>query len=163
MRATFLSGTEVTVRVANSALQEYDVDDSSLETAKTAAAYIEAVPGANFVIEVKLAPSFPYTKDCVECQLYIDGNWVCGELIDLTKVKSRGRTLHLDGCEENINGGAVLRRFTFAEHQASKYGGSGGGVGATNHNPQPTEPPEARARTSSPSWARSRSSSLDVA
>jgi len=123
MRANFIPGVEVTIRVANTALTEYEDGDNTgleLEAAKTAAAYIEAVPGANFKVELKLNASFPYTEDHLNCEVYADGTWVVGGVIDLTRPRPLGWAVFLEGSVENVDGGAVLRRFQFAEHQMSE-------------------------------------------
>lgn len=118
MRADFLEGVSVSVRADGQDLHEYESDTTGLETAKTATAYIEAKPDSNFAIEIRLTSAFPYTKDHLTCNMFLDGKWVRGKVANLSV---RGTVMSMDGSLEMVNGISAKRRFAFAEHDMSKF------------------------------------------
>jgi len=117
MRADFLTGASVCIRADGADLREYESDTTGLDTAKTAISYIEAVPSANFTVELRLTSAFPYTKDHLSCHVHLDGKWVRGTITDLSL---RGSVFSLDGSIETTKGFSTKRKFAFAEHDMSE-------------------------------------------
>lgn len=116
MRADFLPGATVAIRADGADLRKYESDTTGSETAKTATSYVEAMPGSNFAVEIRLTSAFPFTKDHLSCSVYMDGHWVRGQVVELGR---GGAVMRLDGAIEAVNARSTLRRFTFAEHDMS--------------------------------------------
>lgn len=117
MRADFLRGIKVSVRVDGRDLQEYDIDVDG----KTATCYVEATPGATFVVEVSLDRSFPFNKDHLTSQAFLDGKGVCAKVTSLSSIPTSGSSVLLDGAVESTMTSTTIRRMTFAEHQMSMF------------------------------------------
>lgn len=76
MRHPDFPGLEITLSVAGRTLNEYEdesEDNGGLNGADKVGQYVEAVPGANFEINVVVGRTFKYSTNAITAYTYLDG------------------------------------------------------------------------------------------
>jgi hypothetical protein len=121
MFANSLPGGNVFLSVNGYALHEYESEmgTSDSKHTVTSLAYVEAVVGAAFAVNVSLDPAFGYSSDDLKIDVHMDGNCIRSKYMDLSKGR---RSAKVDRVHEASGGQRVIRRFLFAEHQTSEHG-----------------------------------------
>lgn len=79
--------------------------------------FIETVDGTAFAVELKLEKEFAYHTGQLDFELYLDGKWVGGLLVDLCKGHPKIERMH--DFYENSSAGQGMRNFMFASHNTS--------------------------------------------
>lgn len=116
MRADGLPGANVFLSVNDSALREHETETHDSNNAVTALAYVEAVAGAAFAVNITLDSAFQYRDGDLKIDIYMDGVRMRFKFIELSNgVKSA----KVDRLYETNGGLNTIRRFLFAEHQTS--------------------------------------------
>jgi hypothetical protein len=116
MRADSLPGANVFLSVNDSALQEHGTETHNSSNAVTALAYVEAVAGAAFAVNIALDSAFQYRNGDLKIDIYMDGARMRFKCMEL----SNGvRSAKVDKLYETNGGQNMIRRFLFAEHQTS--------------------------------------------
>lgn len=115
MRAEGLPGASVAILIDGEKAAEHSVENDALK----ATAFIEAIPGANFVVVLNIEPNFAYRlpMESLQYKVLLDGQQA------RCKIVSVRRTHHprfvVDGELATENGANTLRPFQFAEHETS--------------------------------------------
>ncbi|KAJ3504061.1 hypothetical protein NM208_g16390 [Fusarium decemcellulare] len=114
------------VRVAGEVTTEYEaLDDCQIADTNDAAystshCYIESKTGAEFRVEVTIAPDFPFARehDTVAAHVYIDGGWVSSALVQkhFLHFFQQPYTMEISyaKCRTETDGPLVLKNFAFA-------------------------------------------------
>ena len=113
MRANCLPHASVSVIVNDEALRELRtriLDDG-------ATTFIETVDGAAFEVELELEEDFAYSTGQLDFELYLDGKWVGGLLVDL---RHGAQSKRMHDFYEDSSAGRGLRNFMFAHHNTSR-------------------------------------------
>ena len=118
MRADGLPGANVFLSVNNNALNEHGAETESHDpnNAVTALAYVEAVAGAAFAVNITLDPAFQYRSGDLQAEIHMDGTRMRCKVMDL---KIGNQSAKVDRIRERNGGQTLTRRFLFAEHQTS--------------------------------------------
>ena len=116
MRADSLPGAEVFLSVNDAALCEHETETQGSHHAATALAYVEAVAGVAFAVDVNLGSTFKYIKDDLIVKISMDGHRVSSTLMDHGRRHSK-----IDRIHESNGGRLMIRRFLFAELHKSKH------------------------------------------
>jgi hypothetical protein len=127
-----LEGIEVTVRVDNSALHEYNDDEVSNElvpigeyqASKTVSKYIEAVTGKEFTIAMTVRA--PYQMDCptLSFHVMVDGNLASNPLLRKSNYRGNNWEKKVAGIKHQLQGASKrcsIKNFLFAEIQTSRF------------------------------------------
>jgi hypothetical protein len=113
MRANCLPHASVSVTVNEEALQE--IYTRTCPTGATI--FIETVDGAAFEVELELEEGFAHSAGQLDFELYLDGKWVGGLLVDLQQGPQSER---MHDFLENSSAGQGTRKFMFAHHHTSR-------------------------------------------
>jgi hypothetical protein len=118
MRAGCLPHANVTVRVNNEDVAEHGTEASSAHDAMTATSFVEAVPGAEFAVHLRLEAEFAYRnpRDRISFCVYVDGKWVRDLIITSHTLPW---TAVIKGLVETKSGITTLKSLSFAEHTSS--------------------------------------------
>ena len=118
MRADGLPGANVFLSVHGSALLEHGTETEAHDSnhAVTALAYVEAVAGAAFAVNITLDPAFQYRSGDLQAEIHMDGTRMRSKVMDL---KIGNQSAKVDRIRERNGGQTLTRRFLFAEHQTS--------------------------------------------
>jgi len=116
MRADGLPGANVFLSVNDSALREYETETHDSNNAVTALAYVEAVAGAAFAVNITLDSAFQYSNGDLKIDIYMDGARMRFKFIELSSGVKKAK---VDRLYETNGGQNTIRRFLFAEHQTS--------------------------------------------
>jgi len=121
MRSDGLPGADVFLSVNGSALPEYGTETEAHDTNQgvKALAYVEAVAGAAFAVNVTLDPTFQYRSGDLQAEIYMDGARMRSTVMELS---GRSQSAKVDRLHERKGGHRTTRRFLFAEHQTSMHG-----------------------------------------
>jgi hypothetical protein len=118
MYADCLPGACVTVSIAGEKAVEYDTENEPLR----AKSFIEAIPGANFTVNLDVEQHFAYRnpEDTLRFKVSLDGHKARANLIDT----HRRNVIHIkvEGVkivtEDDV---VMLKKFQFAEHDSSMF------------------------------------------
>nr|OQO20269.1 hypothetical protein B0A51_12034 [Rachicladosporium sp. CCFEE 5018] len=116
MRAGFLSGAQVIVKIAGQALQEYETEPPGDDDGRKVAAYIEIVPDATFVVDLDVEMNFPYTEDRLKFELSIDGSVARASIQSLSAAPF---SMSMDGVVSTSGGISTVRPFIFTAHKTT--------------------------------------------
>lgn len=122
MRLTGVDGLEISLRVNERDLQEYEDNSDEPLIPSKASTYVEATSGAEFVIRFRSkfpVPKSPAIADLIACQVYLDGKNVIGRIVDINTTP-RDSKVSFEGVTENRQGRYYLRKFQFAELATSR-------------------------------------------
>ena len=127
-----LEGIEITVRVDDQALVEYDDDDvekqpgskGEYQASKTVAKYVEAVTSKEFAISLNVKT--PYKMDCPTLAFYVtvDGSAISRPLLLKSNYRNKKWGYVVDGVSHTLESASKrcsVRHFRFAEIQTSKF------------------------------------------
>jgi hypothetical protein len=119
MRAKCLPKARVIVRVDGKRVVEHGLENDGM----TATAFIEAVPGANFAIQLDIEQGFAYRKseDRIDFCVYIDGHGAAGNIVSThhAPIHKSIAQARVEGKVETIKGVDMLREFQFVELKCS--------------------------------------------
>lgn len=148
MRADGLPGASVFLSVNGSAIHEHGTETESHdpENAVTALAYVEAVAGAVFAVNITLDPAFQYHSGDLQAEIHMDGTRMRSKVMDLS---IGSQSAKVDRIRERNGGQTMTRRFLFAEHQTSMRRGRVHQSTVTDIIPQPTTCPTPRSKVNS--------------
>lgn len=116
MYADCLPGAQVTVRVNGQALTEHATENGQLN----ATTFVEAVPGAQFTVNLDLEAAFAYRdpRDRLEFGLWVDGQWIRSAIVASHSLPCSHMSV---GLMETKSGVSTLKRLSFAEHTSSMH------------------------------------------
>jgi hypothetical protein len=106
-----LPGANVFLSVDDAALHEHETESHSSEHAVNALAYVEAVAGAAFAVNINLDYAFKYRKDDLIIEVYVDGARIKSNVVARGTRYAKIDKVHVTS--------STIRRFMFAEHQTS--------------------------------------------
>jgi len=115
MRSEHLPGVSVTVREDGRELCEYDTE--SQDEDKTASAYIQSIPGANFTVNLTLDNTYPYANHDVYTKLNLDGNTLQTQKM----YRKKYREIIYEGVARGYGNESTYHKLTFAELKTSKH------------------------------------------
>ena len=118
MRIDCLPGVSVTIRVDGRDLLEYNTDEVDEDDNTVSSAFVEALPGANFSVELILGKTFPYKRNDLSFDVHLDGAWARGLVLDLDNNKN-GQPGTINGVVTEDRNGSTMKIFVFAEHKTS--------------------------------------------
>ena len=113
MRANCLPHASVSVIVNEGALREL----RTRILGDGATTFIETVDGAAFEVELELEEDFAHSTGQLDFELYLDGKWVGGLLVDL---RHGAQSERMHDFYEDSSAGRGLRNFMFAHHNTSR-------------------------------------------
>jgi hypothetical protein len=116
MRANCLPHASVSVIVDGESLQELCIRTCGYDK-EAVSSFIETVDGAAFGVELRSEEEFAYHAGQLDFELYLDGKWVGGLLVDLAKGP---QTERMHDFYENWSAGKGMRNFMFASHNTYK-------------------------------------------
>jgi hypothetical protein len=121
MRADCLPFASVTVRVNGEPLTEHHAEGISENDNMTATSFVEAVPGAQFTVNLAIEPGYAYCnrKEKLSFKVSVDGHCIQDVIIG-TRTHDLPQTSTAQGlAETNADGGSTRKRLHFAEHTSS--------------------------------------------
>lgn len=68
-----LPGVKVEVKVKGKALKEHEQPGDDEDQERTVTRYVEVVSAENFVVAIKILPTFQFKGDMIKVDVYIDG------------------------------------------------------------------------------------------
>ena len=102
-----LPGVKIEIAANGVALKEHQ-DTEIAEEERTVTRYIEAVSGQIFAVSIQLLPQFQFKGNCVFFQIYADGTWADGPVIN----KGEHGLVRLSEGKDTADG--KVRRYQFA-------------------------------------------------
>ncbi|KAF1921825.1 hypothetical protein BDU57DRAFT_545226 [Ampelomyces quisqualis] len=109
---TKIPKVKVDVLVDNIALQQYEDDEEGQVSPATVTKYIEAQSGAEFVLRNVFDEKPKYD---VKVRVYMDGSYVCGEILRLKGFHKGTYKQTIDGARSTKDGMWVLAKFSFSD------------------------------------------------
>lgn len=119
MKSEAWNGLTVKLRVNGNDLTEYDQGDQDGGEPNTSVCYVEAVPGANFSIELRAQQRFPYRSYYIRSAVKLDGVAAQSTIYSPDYANEIMRRSEAGVYNGGPNSG-TLERFTFAELKTSK-------------------------------------------
>jgi hypothetical protein len=128
MHIALLPKASVAIHVGGNALHEYTAES---EHPMKATSYVETIDGDEFSVVLKLEPNFTpryaVSRDDslrrdnrLVCAISLDGQGVASHAFNAKQMK-HGFTKGMDNARDNMDGVSCYRKFTFAQHESSKY------------------------------------------
>ena len=120
MKSTAWPGLSVTLRVHGDDLKEIEDDEAEGSGQRSVMRYVEALPGTNFSVELRVEDYFHYKSNDLRMDVLVDGVAIRSMVFG---PKHRGVPIR-DSCKgilNRIDGEWQLQKFAFAELQTSMY------------------------------------------